>query len=193
MAVVSATSNGSFLTTKNGNFYLHTDKELANPFRAVTGKVTSMRYRTETYNGAEQEKFYVSLSDETGTYQLGFNVDSANYGKILGFLKSANLAQPLEISVSGEPNPKDATKTLHNFFVKQNGVSMKSAYPKGSLPAWKEFMISGKKVFDKAEYWAELKRVVEQELIPQFGEATAPQQTASGVNNSTESQDPLPF
>lgn len=169
MAVVSAASNGQFLSVKNGNFYLSTDKELVSPFRAVNGQITSMRYKMENFNGADQEKLYIALSDETGTYQLGINVDSANYGKILGFLKNADLSKPIEISVKGEPNPKDPSKTLHSFFVKQDGVNMKSAYQKGDLPAWKEFMISGKKVYDKTDYWNELKRVVEQEMIPQFG------------------------
>lgn len=178
MAVVSATSNGHFLTVKNGSFYLYTDKELANPFRAVNGNVTSLRYKTENFNGADQEKLYISLSDDSGTYQLGINVDSANYGKILGFLKSADLSKPLEISVNGEPNPKDPSKTLHNFFVKQDGVNMKSAYKKGDLPEWKEFMISGKKVYDKTDYWNELKRVVEQELTPQFSNSAIPSSTS---------------
>jgi len=117
----------TYLKMSEGSFYLTTDKEKENPFESLTGTITKLEYRMDTFQDAQVEKLYVFVhSDKTYTFNLGLK--SSAYTNFVGFLKNADLSKPLTISLAKEVY--DNGKVGSKIFVEQGGKSMKSYFRK---------------------------------------------------------------
>lgn len=202
MAAIPANNGGNreFLKIKNGKFYFYRDKELTTPYHGFSGYITGLSYRTEDYNGAPIEKLQLSLTDEEKTYVLGISVENNLYSKTVSFLKSLDLSQEVEMTIGAKKSEKDPERLDVTVFFKQNGISAKSFFKKGDLPAWNKVRANGKDIWDREDYLIELKRVVEKELVPNLIEAPTPTATPSTPSqpvvlapNQEEEADELPF
>lgn len=167
----NANSNVKYVRVKDGKFFLNTDAET--PYDELEGLVTGIRFKDEEYNGQTLRKCIFTLtdtSDET-VYQVSFILDSSYLSTLIGFLRNANLAEPLTLCPKIQSYKKeDGTDgERRSILVKQNGAFLKGYYSKATgnvLPEFKKVKVSGKLVYDKTDFLEELERIVNEVFVP---------------------------
>jgi hypothetical protein len=162
----SGTENAKFLRVRGGKFFIGKDEQ--NPYDEVGGVITDIYLKDDEFDGKKVKKLYVVLEDESDKYILNVSFESSLSTTLIGFLKSADLSQPLSISPSLKKEKKaDGTPIdVQKFFVRQNGQALKSFYTKdhpNGLPPMVQRK-SGK--WDKEDMIEFLIDVVEKELRP---------------------------
>src|SRR5690606_22703901 len=85
----------TFLKATQGKFFLSSDKDNENPYDELTGKITRMDFRDESFNGVSIRKLYINVQSNAGTFRFGVKVEGSAYQMLVGFLKSADLSKEL--------------------------------------------------------------------------------------------------
>lgn len=166
MGLLTPKTAGQYLQLKNGSFYLHTDKAMENPYPGVEGVITGFQYKTEEFNGSPNEKLYIDINDGESAFRWGVNLNSRIYGRLISFLKSADLSRVLTITAAVEKDKKDPEKSYNTVFIQQDGEWLKSAYKKGDLPDFKKVRLNGKEMWDKEDWLNAIRNIVEKEFMP---------------------------
>lgn len=152
---------GNFLKMKEGKFYLSSDKANENPYGELEGVLTGIEYKEETYDGAKVMKVYFNVSTKQGVFKFNVGLQSGQYGRLISFLKSADITKELTfVTIADEPV---AGKTPTSILVQQNGAYMKSFFTKDGpnvLPKWNKVKFNGQDVWDKTAYLESLEAVV---------------------------------
>lgn len=140
----------SYVKMKDGKFYLSTDKELETPFEELYGTVTDTYLKDEVYNGVPNRKVYFVIEDGVERMIIGFNVEATMTCGLIGFLKNADLTQPLSLVPKFEVIKKDGQEfKKKSVLVTQNGKFLKSFFTKenpNGLPAMQRIERRGGKV-----------------------------------------------
>lgn len=155
MGLNTNSRNVTFLRTKNGKFYLSSDKEFKKQIDSVSGILSKIEPKTDSINGADVEVTYFELRDGNETYRFNIKRESQSYTNIIGMLINADLSKTVEFVAIGEKDKNDPTKVFTSMTLKQGSTWMSSAFKKGSgneLPTWVKVKISGKDVWDKTAY-----------------------------------------
>jgi hypothetical protein len=211
-------TKGNFVKMKNGKFYASTDKECTTPYDELEGVLTEISIREDEYEGNKIEKVYLTLNDGVEDYILPINLDTSYTSSLIGFLKNADLTEPLSL-VPTMRQEGDVTKK--GILVRQNGKWLKAYYTKDTpngQPKIEPVMVKGKQliqngrgVWDKAEFLDFFRNVITNEIAPQLGgggggatgqdynptkpkATTAKAETADVINGSEpDHEDDLPF
>lgn len=144
--------SAKFLTTKEGKFYLSSDKNRETPFDSLAGILMKISYKDFTYEGAVIKQAEFTLSTTEGAYSFTVNLLTDSYKQLVSFLKNADLSKEITIVTLGE---EAKGKIVTKFVVEQGGKYLKGFYSKAAgneLPKWKEVMVSGQKLWDKTEF-----------------------------------------
>jgi hypothetical protein len=160
-----------YVKMKDGKFYLSTDKELETPFEEMYGTITDTYLKDEVYNGIPNRKVYFVLEDGVERMIIGFNVEATMTGGLIGFLKNADLTQPLSFVPKFEVVKKDGQEYKRkSILVTQNGKFLKSLFTKGSpngLPPMQKIERRGGKVeWVKDEMLDFLENIITNEFKP---------------------------
>jgi hypothetical protein len=162
--------SAKFLKVKNGKLYVGKDEQT--PYSELEGLITDIYLKTDEYEGKKLQKLYIVLEDESNRYILNLVFENSLSTSLIGFLKSADLSQPITISPSLKKEKKEdgSIKEVQKFFVRQNGQSVKSFYtkehPNGLPPMVSKKQRTGEIKWDKSEMMDFLAGVVEDELRP---------------------------
>lgn len=190
----------TFLKATQGKFFLSSDKDNENPYDELTGRITRMDFRDESFNGANIRKLYINVQSNAGTFRFGVKVEGSAYQMLVGFLKNADLSKELTISPLAEPINEKIVAT--KFLVNQGGSWLKSGYPKkgepGALPAWKPVEINGKTFWDKKDFLDAIEADVNQLTaslsgVPVSTPPSTPTSPTPKVEEPGEDDSELPF
>ncbi len=173
MGLGNNSSNVKYVRIKDGKLYLNSDLETS--FDELSGLLTRMSFKDDTYKDQTIRKCNIGLTDaEDGTtYVLGLSVDSSYFSSLVSFLKNANLAEPITLHPKINKYKKDdgSDGERRSILVSQDGHFLKSFYSKDSgnkLPEFKKVMVNKKPVYDKGDFLEELERIVTEEFIPKL-------------------------
>lgn len=139
----------TYLRLKEGEMYLSTDKECENPLGTLTGNISKLELKQESYEGAPVEKLYVHVTNGSDTVNFQINTNSRHYSVFLGMLQNANVKEPIEFVPTADKQDNGKIRTV--ILVKQNGEWLKSIYTGNPLPRWKEVVLGKTTVLDKSE------------------------------------------
>lgn len=154
----------------------------AEPFNSISGKVSKIYIFDEAIKDSDKfiKKLCLELVDgkENFVFTPAFNSNEA--GEIIKRLCGAvDLSEDVTIKCM-----KDE-KGYNLVFIQQNEVTVKSPYTKENpLPAWKETMVSGEKVWDKTEYLDALEKLVQK--IKDMVKLTTDSKAGNSTNLQTE-------
>lgn len=169
MPLKNKSAQRKYIRVKNGKFYV--GKDFDNPFDELEGTITSLYYKDEDYNGTPQRKLIAVLSDEEDNYQLGLNVESNTYSKLVSFLANVDLSKPVTLVPMEETLTKEGSPDVQKrtMLVSQDGKFAKSYFTKDEthgLPRWDIVTVGKKKIADKTAYLDFLENFVTKKLIP---------------------------
>lgn len=179
--------SATYIKLKEGQFYDQKDKANTTPLGNIEGTVEGLYYKEEVWEGVPFEKLYLTIKNESGFFSYGIRTEDSIYTKLVGFLRSADLKQPLELSGAFLPDQKGVPR--NTVFIKQNGVTMKSSMKSKDLPAWKEVKVGKKVMWDKEPQLEAIRKIVEDELIPQVPKFERNQSTATPTQPVYQSPD----
>lgn len=159
-----------YIRIKGGKIYV--GKDLENGYDEIEGVITNMYYKDEQFNGADQRKLILVLSDGTDNYQLGVNTGSNSYSALVSFLHNVDLTQPVTLHPREEILKKEGQPDVNKntILVSQGGKFAKSYFTKDEphgLPRWDQVKVGKKIVTDKSNYLEFLENFVTTELLPQ--------------------------
>jgi hypothetical protein len=170
MGLKNNDSNITYLRLREGKFYVGKDKEKG--WGALEGRIVSMRFKDEEYEGTPQRKLIVVMNDGETNYQIGLNVESQNYSTFVSFLKGADINEVLTLHPKEEVITKDGKDIKkQSILVSQNGVYCKGYFTKDNrrgAPEWKTITVGKKKVTDKSDYTAFMENFVTENYINQL-------------------------
>lgn len=154
------TTGTNFIKVKNHKFYRTTDKECETPYISLSGVLTSIYVKEESFDGKTFEKLYLGIQAEEEHFTLGLSTMGDTWAMLISFLKNADLRDSIELQVAAIDNTymkdgKQVTTQKTMIFVKQNGQSLKSFFKKGTeneLPAWEKVNV-GKKTMLVKDAW----------------------------------------
>ena len=163
-----------FLQIKNGKIIqILTEKtETSKEFETKTGRkyhaevftnvISNVKYLqvfTDDYEGIEYKKLSVTMCDNEQKWEcltMSFNSNSA--ASLLTRLYNPEFNPLAEVNI-GVFKDKDGFDVL---FIKQNGLTLKSAFSDTNpLPKWNKTTVNKKVVWDKSEYLDALESLVE--------------------------------
>ena len=163
-----------FLQIKNGKIIqILTEKtETSKEFETKTGRkyhaevytnvISNVKYLqvfTDEYEGIEYKKLSVTMCDNEQKWEcltMSFNSNSA--ASLLSRLYNPEFNPLQEVNI-GVFKDKDGFDVL---FIKQNGLTLKSAFSDTNpLPKWNKTTVNKKVVWDKSEYLDALESLVE--------------------------------
>ncbi len=204
-----------YVKMKDGKFYLSTDKELETPFEEMYGTITDVYLKDEVYNKIPNRKVYFVLEDGVERMIIGFNIEATMTCGLIGFLKNADLTQPLSFVPKFEVVKKDGQEYKRkSILVTQNGKFLKSLFTKenpNGLPAMQKIERRGGKVeWVKDEMLDFLENIITNEFKPKVNAnkgnvsvvvqelppvSTAKATTTSALpwDNGEADEDDLPF
>lgn len=148
-----------YLNVKNGKLEQYTSK--GNPpivLDSITGKINAMRVELDSWEGKEFENLIIELENSIDKYKMKCRLDSGYGRSLISTLSNANPSEPVEL----KPHMEDKKS---NFFVSQNGKSLKWKYTKANpngLPPMKEIIVNKQKVYDRTDQNDFYKNVVSQ-------------------------------
>jgi len=167
MGLRNREQNIKYVRIKEGKFYLSKDAE--NSYEELEGKISNMYYKDEEYEGNPVRKLIIVLKDGEDTYQLGLNVQSANYNNLVSFLYNVNINKPVTLHPKHEKITKDGKEvTRQTILVSQNGVFAQGYFTrenKHGLPDWGKVKVGNKVVIDKSESLQFLENFVTENFI----------------------------
>lgn len=175
MSKQNNTAKKDFLQIKNGKIIqlVQEPTETSKEFETKTGKkyncevftnvISTVRYLqvfTDEYNGVEYKKLSVTMCDNENKLEcltMSFNSNVA--ASLISRLYNPEFMPIQEVNI-GVFKDKDGFDVL---FIKQNGVTLKSAFSdKNPLPAWIKTTVNKKVVWDKSEYLDKLESLVQE-------------------------------
>lgn len=166
MALGNYNANVNYVRIKDGKFYL--GKDLDTSYSQLDGTITKMYYKDEEYDGQAQRKLIIVVTDDAD-YQLGINVDTANYSTLVSFLKGVDITKPITLYPKADVVVKDGKEiTRRTILVSQEGKFAKSYFTKENnhgLPEWNIVKVGNKKVIDKTDFLDFLENFVQKEYI----------------------------
>lgn len=190
--------SATYIKLKEGQFYDQKDKANERPLGNIEGTVEGLYYKEEVWEGVPFDKLYLTVKNDQGFFSYGVRTEDSIYAKLVGFLRSADLKQPLELSGAFLPDQKGVPR--NTVFIKQNGVNMKSSMKSADLPSWESVTVGKKTLWNKEPQLEAIRKIVEGELIPQvpkFEKNTAQPQPSTpknqGFHNPPPPDDDLPF
>lgn len=164
----------TFLQVKNGKIIqlVNENTETSKEFETKNGKkyhaevftniVSTAKYLqvfTDEYEGIEYKKLSITLCDNEQNFEcltMSFNSNVAS--SLLTRLYNLDFNPLQEINI-GVFKDKDGFDVL---FVKQNGITIKSAFSESNpLPKWIKTTVNKKEVWDKSEYMDALESLVD--------------------------------
>lgn len=169
------------------------------PYAELEGKITSLSFKNEDYEGNPIRKLIVVINDGEDNYQFGLNVESSSYSSFVSFIANVEeLSNTITIHPRLDKAVRDGKEiSRRSILVSQNGNFAKSYFtkedPKG-LPEWKIVKVSGKNMADKTEYLEFLENFVNKELVPRISaEAVQVKKVEAKDFVQSEPTDDLPF
>lgn len=189
LTIMSAT----YIKLKEGQFYDQKDKANERALGTIQGSVEGLYYKEEVWEGVPFDKLYLTIKNDQGYFSYGVRTEDSIYSKLVGFLRSADLKQPLELSGAFLPDQKGVPR--NTVFIKQNGVNMKSSMKSADLPSWEKVKVGKKEIWNKEPQLDAIRKIVESELIPQvpkFERTETPSQNAPIAPQEDQSEN-LPF
>lgn len=173
MGLQKKQSDLKYIRLKEGKFYL--GKDLETPYDELEGTITNIRYKDEEFEGTPVRKLVLTIKDGVDVYQLGLNVESANYNTLISFLKGVDVTKTLTLHPKMDKVVKDGKETTrYSILVSQNGKYAKSYFSKDErhgMPDWKKVKVGNKIVIDKSESLEFLEKFVNQHFISKINEA----------------------
>lgn len=150
--VAEKTETSKEFETKTGRKY-H-----AEVFTNVISNVKYLQVFTDEYEGIEYKKLSVTMCDNEQKWEcltMSFNSNSA--ASLLTRLYNPEFNPLAEVNI-GVFKDKDGFDVL---FIKQNGLTLKSAFSDTNpLPKWNKTTVNKKVVWDKSEYLDALESLV---------------------------------
>lgn len=197
--------NVTYLKLTKGAFFKSKDKEHAEPFTELGGRITDLYFKNEDYEGQTTRKIYTVVMDGNEKYIFGLSFESKLSTRFLGFLKNVDLSKDVVIKAGVEKEfatskeVKNVVRTA--IFIFQDGKSIKSAFTKenpNGLPKMKEIKVGNKKIWDKEEYMKFYEDLVVNDLKPKLEgqDKPTPEHVAEPLQDTTEDVDDtdnLPF
>ncbi len=181
----------TFVNISKGKLYTKKTGEEPVLFDYISGKITDMKIKSDTYEGKTYEKVEITLMDIGEKFILSMRIDSGYFRGFINSLKNADLDETLTISPSMKT--KD-DKTVTTCFVIQNEKPLKHFYTKDNqqdFPQMEMIKINGKNLWDgtkQINFWKEWIESIE---WPEGVKEEIINEAAS--KETTEPVDDLPF
>ncbi len=174
-------TTGKFVRIKDGKFYL--GKDLENSYDELTGMLTDMSFKNDTFEGQTIRKLVLTLNENGESYIVSFPFDSGYASSFVSFVKNADLSEPITLVPVSKT---EGDKTSRSLLVSQDGTFMKSYFTKDNKHGQPDFKKtikkSGKVEWDKEDF-LEFRESVINELRTQLN--------GSKVAVETEGDEPV--
>lgn len=150
---LSNTSGGiTYLNLKEGKFARKNANGDIELFDAVDGKITSVEFQDDEYNGTKFRKLKLILEDEGQKYLVQVRTDSGYFRGLTNSVATGDVSQPVKLTPSSKIG--DNGKPQTTIFVSQNGKALKWKWTKdnpGELPELEKVKVKGQMVYDNSK------------------------------------------
>jgi hypothetical protein len=150
---LSNTSGGiTYLNLKEGKFARKSANGDIELFDAVDGKITSIEFQDDEYNGTKFRKLKIVLEDQGQKYLVQVRTDSGYYRGLTNSIANADISQAVKLVASSKIGENGKPQTT--IFVNQNGKALKWKWTKdwpGELPELEKVKVKGQMVYDNSK------------------------------------------
>lgn len=154
---LNSSENKTWIKIKNGKFYKTSDKEEKEPYNSLSGTVTGMRFREETWEGKKVEKLAITVKSGEALFEFNIDTGGSYFSTFLNFF--SNVDPTKEVIIVPKKQVKDG-KDQYSLLVGQNNV-YKAKYTKaspGNLPPMERVTFKGEERWDntkQVKFWRE--------------------------------------
>ncbi len=170
MGLLQRTTNFQYVKLVDGKFFLSSDKEKKTPFDELSGLISDIGIRTDTYEGQKVTKIYLIMDSDGEAYNLSFNIDGSYASTFMSFIKNADITRELTLVPVLKMETKDGQEVKRlSLLIKQDNDYIKAYYTKDNprgLPQMVKLTLNGKTVWDRTEVILFFQEIINNELRP---------------------------